>query len=346
MGHRAVVIGASGFAGAELLRLLSGHPGIDVAAAAAHTQAGKNVTELYPHLVSYAGVTFVEIEEAMSLGADIAFSSLPHTQSMRLFDSESGSKIVDLAGDFRLHDPAAYPEWYAAEHSHPETLKEWVYGLTEYHRDEVASAHFVANPGCYPAAAILALGPLVEAGTISLVGIHIDAKSGVSGAGRALGGEGFDFAFANENARAYKVTGHNHIPEIEQELSALGGSKVVVSFVPHLIPATRGILATCIAPLADPATGTAELIEVLRSRYAGEPFVRVLGEDSLPETKRLSGTNVAEVTARVDARTGTAISVVALDNLGKGAAGQAIQNANLMLGYPETTALERSGLIP
>lgn len=344
MGVRAVVLGASGFAGGELLRLLAGHPGIDVVAAGASAQAGRPVAGVHPGLDAYPGMRLASVEEALAAEADIVFSSLPHTHSMRLFGGAGGPKVVDLAGDFRLGDASLYPEWYGEPHLHPEALRRWVYGLTEWHREEVAGADRVANPGCYPAAAILALAPLLAADAVRPEGIHVDATSGVSGAGRA-GGEGFDFSSANENLRPYSVTGHRHVPEMEQELSAAAGAPVTLSFVPHLAPMTRGIVATCVAPLSKPAT-TAGLVEVLAARYRGERFVRVLGPDALPETRRLAGTNVAEVTVRVDARTGRAIALGALDNLGKGAAGQAVQNANLMLGYDEATALPTQGFVP
>lgn len=345
MGYKAVVLGASGFAGAELLRLLESHTGIDVVAAAASSQVGRAIGEMYPSLRSYNQMRFVGVEDALGADADIVFSSLPHTYSMGLFgEGQASPKVVDLAGDFRLKDASAYPEWYGEEHRAPELLADWVYGLSEYHRDEITRTDRVADPGCYAAAAILALGPLVRAGVVEGDRIHIDAKSGVSGAGRA-GGEGFDFAQANENVRAYTVSGHKHIPEIEQELSLLAGSDVLVSFVPHLVPMTRGIIATCVADLTRPIS-TYDLIDLMSRQYEDEPFVRVLGEDSLPESKRVTGTNFAEVTARVDQRTGRAIAIAAIDNLGKGASGQAVQNANLMLGFPEITALEQTGPLP
>lgn len=325
-GLRAVVLGASGFAGAELLRLLESHPSIQVVAAAAATQAGRPIADAYPNLSGPNGAVFATVEESLNLDCDIIFSSLPDGESSRLLGDSTAPKILDIAGDFRVKGPA------------------WTYGLTEFHREKIRGADRVANPGCYPAAAILALGPLLEAGTVKPTGIHIDAKSGISGAGRA-GGEGFDFASVNENTRAYAVTGHKHIPEMEQELTFLAASAVTLSFVPHLVPMTRGIVATCIADLASEVT-TGELLHILQDRYHDEPFVRVLSETTLPETKRLSGTNLAEVTARVDARTGRAIAISAIDNLGKGAAGQALQNANLMLGFEETSGLDRGGMLP
>lgn len=339
---RAAVLGASGFAGGELLRILSQHPAIDVVAAAASSQVGKPLAQAYPGLG--LGGAFVSVDDALATGADVLFASLPHTQSMAVLGRWDGLAAIDLGGDFRLDDPAAYEQWYGEPHACPEQLTRWTYGLTEWHRDDLKGARRAANPGCYPTAAILALAPLLAARAIAPAGIHIDAQSGVSGAGRASG-EGFDFVAVNENLRPYSPTGHKHIAEIEQDLSALAGSQVVVSFVPHLVPVTRGLLATCSAPLTGPAT-TADLLAVLRDRYDTEPFIRVLGADRLPETRRVTGTNVAEVTVRVDARSGRAIAMAAIDNLGKGAAGQAVQNANLMLGFEETTALGTAGLLP
>ncbi len=338
------MLGASGFAGGELLRLLSRHDGIELVAAAAGTRAGSPVAGLYPHLAGYRDLGFVSIEDAASMEADVAFCSLPHGESMAILPALPAAKIVDLGGDFRLREPSLYARWYGKEHPRPDELGRWVYGLTEWRREEIAGADRVANPGCYPAATILALAPLVAAGVVELEGIHVDAKSGVSGAGRA-GGEGLDFASANENLRPYSVTGHKHIPEIEQELASAAGAPVTISFVPHLVPMTRGLLVTCRGRLATGA-GTADVIDVLRQRYAGERFIRVLEEGELTETKRLTGTNGAEVTARVDERTGTVLAFAALDNLGKGAAGQALQNANLMLGLDEGTGLDQPGMMP
>jgi N-acetyl-gamma-glutamyl-phosphate reductase len=300
------------------------------------------VRSLYPWS-AFEG-SFVSADDALASGPDLVFASLPHTQSMEFLGGWEGAYAVDLGGDFRLRDPATYREWFGAEHTHPGSLAGWVYGLTEWRRPEIAAARRVANPGCYATAAILAVAPLLAAGAITAEGIHIDAQSGVSGAGRATG-EGFDFVSVNENLRPYAPTGHKHIAEIEQELSVAGGTAVRVSFVPHLVPVTRGLLATCSAPLAGDAS-TEELLEVFHNRYKEEPFIRVLGPAELPATKGVTGTNVAEITVRADARTGRAIAMAAIDNLGKGAAGQAVQNANLMLGFDETTGLDTAGLAP
>ncbi len=339
---RVAVLGASGFAGGELLRILERHPGMELVATGASSKVGMPVRSLYPW-TSFEG-SFVGADAALAASPDLVFASLPHTQSMQLLGPWEGPYAVDLGGDFRLRDAGVYREWFGTEHTHPEALGRWVYGLTEWRRLEVAAATRVANPGCYPTAAILALAPLVAAGAVAAEGIHIDAQSGVSGAGRATG-EGFDFVSVNENLRPYAVTGHKHIAEMEQELSVAAGSPVRVSFVPHLAPVTRGLLATCSAPLAGDAS-TEDLLEIFHRRYKEESFIRVLGAGELPATKGVTGTNVAEVTVRADARTGRAIAICAIDNLGKGAAGQAVQNANLMLGFDETMALETAGLAP
>jgi N-acetyl-gamma-glutamyl-phosphate reductase len=348
MGYRAVVLGASGFAGGELLRLLSRHPGIEVVAAAASTRTGRPVEELYPWLADRRMV-FVAVDEALAADADMVFSSLPHGESMRLFGAAPGSGpgklVVDLAGDFRLRDPEARAAWYDA--SPVQADLGWVYGLTEWHRDEIAASNRVADPGCYAAAALLCLAPLVAAGAVRPDPIHIDGLSGVSGAGRAGGahGEQFGYASANENLRPYAPTGHRHIGEIEQELGALAGTEVTVSFVPHLVPMTRGLAVTCTAQAEAGAT-TADLSAILAERYRDEAFVRALDGGRLPESRRVAGTNVAEVAAQVDERTGRALVFGAIDNLGKGAAGQAVQNANLMLGFGEDTALDVAALVP
>lgn len=341
MGMTAAVLGASGFAGAELLRLLGSHLEIVVTHAAAHSRVGETVSSLYPGLGT--DLVFCSVAEALDAPVDLIFASLPHSQSMEALAHIPHPKVIDLGGDFRLDDPEAFASWYGQAHVAPDVLSDWVYGLTEHNRLAIAQANRVANPGCYAAAALLALVPLLEAGHIGTA-IHIDGKSGVSGAGRA-GGEGFDFASANENLRPYTVTGHKHIAEIEQGLNTVSTDEVRVSFVPHLVPMTRGIVVTCIADLSGSSTEE-DLLQTLHLAYGSEPFVHVLGPDKLPETKRLSGTNKAEVTVRCDVRTNKVIAIAALDNLGKGAAGQAVQNANVMLGLDETLGLQSTGMVP
>lgn len=341
MGTTAAVLGATGFAGAELLRLLEHHPHIEVVAASASSQVGRSLIEVYPHLPSYGDVSFVATDEAMALGAEIIFASLPFGESMRLFGAGCASRVVDVSGDFRLRDPSQYGAWYGTEHLYPEAVAEWVYGLTEQNREAIAAGTKVANPGCYPTAALLALGPLVRAGVVRPGHVTISALSGISGAGRA-GGEGFDFSSANENARAYSVVGHKHIPEIEQQLGSLSRGSWTLTFVPHLVPMTRGVLTTCFAEASSSVLET-DLIDLMQEAYRDEPFVTVT---TSPETRRLAGTNRAEVGVRFDQRTNKVVVVAAIDNLGKGAAGQAVQNANLMLGMEETLGLTASGMYP
>ncbi len=326
-----------------MLRILEVHPEIQVTAASASSQVGKALIEAYPALESLAHLSFVSVEEALESDVDIVFSSLPQKAGMDLFSLQEGPKVVDLGGDFRLDDPGRYRDWFGEPHANPDALGGWVYGLTEFHRDRIADADRVANPGCYPTAALLALLPLVSAGMIEPDRIHIDAKSGVSGAGRA-GGEGFDFCSANENLSPYKVTGHKHIAEIEQELALAAGRQARVSFVPHLVPMNRGLLASCVAQ-AVPGSSEGDFSGVLADAYRDEPFVRVI-QGGVPHTKRLSGTNFAEVAVHFDARTARVLAFGAIDNLGKGAAGQAVQNANLMLGLSETTGLGDRPLVP
>lgn len=334
MGITATVLGASGFAGAELLRLLGGHPAVEVIAAGASSRAGHRVIDVYPALRGYEEVMFSTLDAALGAQADVVFSSLPHTKSMGIFASASG-RVIDLGGDFRLKDPAVYEKWFGVRHSAPDSLSEWAYGLPESHRESIRESQKTANPGCYPTAVLLALLPLSVHRLLSTDAVHIDAVSGVSGAGRA-GGEGFDFTSATDNVRPYKVTGHSHIPEIEEQL------QVKVSFTPVLVPMNRGILVIC-RVRTNRDLDQDGLNESYAKHFEQEPFVRFL-KDDLPETKRLTGTNFAEVAVRFDARTDTVIAMCALDNLGKGAAGQAVQNFNLMFGLEETAGLFQQGL--
>ena len=344
MALRVGVVGASGYTGAELLRLLAGHSGLETAVATSREFAGQDIASVYPNLAAYAGRPYDVIETDRLEGLDLVFLALPHGASMELGArlAAAGTRVVDLSADFRLEDPEAYPEWFGGAHTAPEWLGKWAYGLPELHRDEIRGHQTVANPGCYPTAALLALAPLVRAGVIETDSIVVAAASGVSGAGRGLGA-GQHFSHVDANFKAYTVTGHKHTPEIEQELSRLAGSDVRVTFVPHLVPMPRGLLATCTATLASGAGGDA-VPDAIAAAYGGEPFVRVT--QAPPETKYTLGSNVAHVWGTADARTGRAIAIAAIDNLGKGAAGQAIQNANLMLGLPETLGLALEGLYP
>lgn len=334
--------GASGYAGAELLRLCAGHPELDVVLAGADTQAGQPVSALYPSLAgAYRSLAFSTLRAEDLDGLDVVFLALPHGESQRLAPALVGrvGLLVDLAADFRLRDPAAYPTWYGAEHEAPGLLGRFAYGLPELFGPALAGAGLIAAPGCYPTAAALALAPLVRAGVVESTGIVVDAASGTSGAGRSLS-PAMHFATVDENFTAYGLLTHRHTPEIEQAVGAQ------VLFTPHLAPMTRGILATCYArPTAAAGTaGTAEVMAVLHEAYDDEPFVVVT--DAPPSTKATAGSNCAHVTARVDVRTGWALVLCALDNLVKGASGQAIQCANAALGLPETTGLPLAGVYP
>lgn len=339
---RAAIVGASGYTGAELLRLLAGHPDIRVEYATGDSQAGTAVAELYPGLAAaYAGLTFETFDIDRVDGIDLVFLGLPHAASMELAPQLVGTVgcVVDLSAAYRLKDAALYPQWYGFEHTQPELLAEAVYGLPERHRTDLKGARLIATPGCYVTAATLALAPLLDAGLIESDGLIVDAASGVSGAGRAPTATNV-FGAVDENFGAYGLLTHRHTPEIEQNL---GGAQVL--FTPHLAPMTRGILATCYArPVADIESSTASLLATLRSAYADEPFVHVI--DGSPSTKATLGSNAAIVTARYDARTGTVVVLCAEDNLTKGASGGALQAANVALGLDECAGLPLAGLVP
>lgn len=343
---RASVIGASGYGGAEAVRLLTMHPRVDLIHVTAESQQGQTMSGLYPNLRGFVDQTMIAVDaDRIGRDSDVTFVSLPSGKAMHLVPAllNNGGKVIDIAADFRLRDAALYPTWYKVEHAAPAYLAEAVYGLPELHRATIAKTRLLANPGCYPAASLLALFPLLRAGVVKTSGIVIDAKSGVSGAGRG-GGGAFGFSETNENVRAYSVTGHNHIAEIEQELSGVANTAIRVVFTPHLIPMTRGILATVYAPLARPVTD-ADAMRIYQETYRNEPFVRVL-DDTLPQTKATLSSNYCDVSVKIDTRTSTAIAIAAIDNLGRGAAGQAVQNMNLMFALPETTGLHFPGLFP
>ena len=336
---RVGVVGASGYAGAELLRLCHSHPDLDVAWATGDTQAGTLVGGLYPSLAAaYPGLAFETFDPAAAAGVDLVFMALPHGASQRLVPGllDAGVKVVDLGADFRLRDPAVYERWYGEAHVAPELIERFAYGLPELHRDHIAKVDAVASAGCYPTAAALALTPLTEAGAIETAGVIVDAASGVSGAGRALK-HGTHFGTANEDFTAYGLLDHRHTPEMEQSVGA------TILFTPHLAPMTRGILATC---YARPAGGAApeDVLAILGAAYEDEPFVVV--SPALPSTKATWGSNAVHLTARYDARTGFVLVLAALDNLVKGASGQAVQCANILLGLDETTGLSSIGVYP
>lgn len=333
---KAAVLGASGYVGGELLRLLAAHDEIEAVRLFASSHAGHPVASAHPHLaLGYAERSFEPWSPGALNGCDLVFAALPHGETQKLADDflHSDAKIVDLGADFRLETAADYATWYGEEHQRPDLLGRFVYGLPEFHRDAVARARFVAAPGCYPTAATLALRPLLEAGIASRKGMIIDAASGVSGAGRAAT-SGTHYCAIEGSLRAYGLLDHRHTAEMKM---MLGGEPL---FTPHLAPMSRGILATCYARANDPC----DPLAVLRVAYADEPFVSVT--DAVPETKWASGSNAAFVTARYDERTGMIVAIAAIDNLGKGAAGQMIQCANLMFELDESKGLSSCGVYP
>ena len=340
------IINVTGYAGIELARILHRHPEAEVVSVTGRSAAGEGLGDALPHLARL-GMT---IEPEITKSIDVVFSALPQVASAEacLPYVRGGVKVVDISADFRLHDPAEYREWYGVEHPAPDLLETSVYGLTELDRDGVASASLVANPGCYPTPALLALAPVVSQGLITEQ-VIVDAKSGVSGAGRGLS-MSTHFSEVNENVFAYGVDGHRHLPEITQELRRLrAGYDPKVIFQPHLIPMTRGILDTVYADFVEGAFASAteakeRVTELYSDYYAGEPFVHVV--DRPPQTKQTWGNNDCLIYPTVDARTGRLMVFGVLDNLVKGAAGQAIQNMNLMFGLPEATGLEQLAIYP
>jgi N-acetyl-gamma-glutamyl-phosphate reductase len=339
--YKVGVFGASGYAGAELLRLLAGHPVLRVAVATADTQAGGQVADLYPHLASaYPDLVLSGADPTMADGLDVVFLALPHGASQSLVPDlgKRVGKIVDLAADFRLKDPGLYPVWYGEAHEHPELLEAAAFGIPELFRVSIAGADLIAAAGCYVTAAALAIAPFVRGGVIEPAGVVVDAASGVSGAGRVPRPH-THFNAVDEDFTAYGLLTHRHTPEIEQAT----GAQVI--FTPHLAPMNRGILATCYArPRSGRTPSTQSVLECLADAYRGEPFI-VVSERS-PSTKATLGSNCAHLSARYDPRTGWVVVLAALDNLTKGAAGQAIQCANLALGLPETAGLPTVGIYP
>ena len=333
------VVGASGYVGGELLRLLFRHPKVQVTAVTSEQSSGKPVHALFPNLRGPELLCESLDPQQVAARAEVIFLALPHTKSAGPAQTflKAGRKVIDLSADFRLRDARSYETWYQTPHPCPDLLRTAVYGLPELHRDAIRSASLVASPGCYPTAAILSLAPLAKH---QLLGeqVIIDAKSGISGAGRtpALA---YHFPEANESMEAYKLGAHRHIPEIEQELSA------TVTFTPHLVPMTRGILSTAYVRLRQARTSE-QLTALYREFYKGEPFVRVLNPGQSPNPRHTRGANLCDVSAFADPRTGTAVLMAALDNLVKGASGQAVQAFNLMQGWDETLGLQDSGLYP
>jgi len=334
----AAIIGASGYSGAELLRVLSSHPGVRVRMVTAASSAGQRVDALYPAFAGQCDLTYGELVPEGLDGIDVAFVALPSGEAMKIVPllKEKVGRVVDLGGDFRLRSPGLYEEYYRHRHTAPELLAHAVYGLPEINRDSIAGAPLVANPGCYPTAAILAILPALKHGIINPGGIVINSLSGISGAGRSASVD-MSFAEINENVRAYKIGTHQHIPEIETVLAGASDAPVSVSFVPHLIPITRGIYTTAHAGLAVALT-VAELLTVYEEFYASHPFVRITRQ--VPQILAVTRTNFCDIGIAIESRTNQLIIMSVIDNLVKGAAGQAVQNMNLMFGLPETAGLK------
>lgn len=339
------VLGASGYTGAELIRLLSRHPEAEIALLTADRHAGKPLAEVFPHLGGLGLPDLVKIEDANWDKIEVVFCGLPHGTTQAVVSTlPKRLKVLDLSADFRLHDVATYAQWYGHEHKAPDLQKEAVYGLTEIKRAAIKKTRLVAVPGCYPTTAQLPLIPLLEAGQIEHGDIIIDAKSGVTGAGRSVR-EDMLFTEVAEGIHAYGIAKHRHMPEIEQGLSEAAGQKITVNFTPHLMPMNRGILSTIYVRLANGATAE-DLRVTLEKRYAGEPFVRVVPKGFAPATRHVRGSNHCLIGVFADRVQGRAILISVLDNLVKGASGQAIQDMNVMRGLVETTGLEQPPLFP
>lgn len=340
---KAAVLGATGYAGIELVRLLSSHPEVSIEFLGSQSFDGKKISEVYPNFENVLDTECKNLDFDEISKCDVAFTALPHGASKTVIPEliNRGLKVIDLSGDFRYDDVKVYEKWYGQEHSSPELLKESVYGLCELHREKIPSARLIGNPGCYTTCSILGAAPLVASGLAETKNIIIDAKSGVTGAGRGLG-LGYHFCECTENTRAYKIATHRHTSEIEQELSKLAGEEIMVSFTPHLIPQKRGIYATIYINLKEKRK-TEEIVKLYEDFYKDEYFVRVKKDGQIPETKHTAGSNFVDIGVVVDERLNRAVVVSTLDNIVKGAAGQAVQNMNLLFGLDEKTGLANAG---
>jgi N-acetyl-gamma-glutamyl-phosphate reductase len=345
------VVGASGYSGEELVRLLIGHPLVDLAAVTSRQYAGQTLARVFPRFAHHPrarGLRFTEPNcELIAKAAQVVFLALPHGVAAEFAIPllQGGCQVIDLSADFRLASPAVYKEFYAHDHPAPDLLSKAVYGMPELHRAGIAGGTLIASPGCYPTSIILPVAPLLKAGLVHPGGIIADSLSGVSGAGRKAE---LDYLFVecNESVRPYGVPKHRHLSEIEQELSLVAGSPIIIQFTPHLVPISRGILTTLyLAPArhfgseAELAGLAAEIERTYQAAYGNEPFVRLLEGKALPDTKNVAGTNVIEIAWRLDARTGRLVVMSAIDNLVKGASGQAVQSMNILAGFPETAGL-------
>ncbi|MDG1437782.1 MAG: N-acetyl-gamma-glutamyl-phosphate reductase, partial [Emcibacteraceae bacterium] len=351
------ILGASGYTGAELVRLLQRHPNVEIVLMTADRKAGQSIEEVFPHLGGEGLPDLVAISDVewTALELDVVFCALPHATSQRIIkeifhetddnnENKSGVKIVDLSADFRLRDADTYAQWYGGEHDALALQSEAIYGLSEHYRDDIKKARLVACPGCYPTAALLALIPLMQEKAIAKDGIIIDAKSGVTGAGRSLR-EGNLFTEVSEGMHPYGIASHRHAPEIEQELSRAYGDDLLVTFTPHLVPMNRGELETIYVTLEHGKTAD-DLRNILSERYKDEQFVTIVSEGVTPASRHVRGSNNTIIGVFQDRVPGRAIIIATIDNLVKGSSGQAIQNMNLMFGFAEKTALEQMPMFP
>ncbi len=343
---KVAIVGASGYTGIELLRILYGHPEVAVTCVTSERSAGKPIAAIFPAVRGRCNYILENLEPTrVADKADFIFTALPHKAAMEVVPTflALGKRIIDLSADYRLKNPSEYTAWYEP-HMNPGLLQKAVYGLPEIRRSKIRKSDLTANPGCYPTSIILGLAPLLQKGMVELTSIVADSKSGVSGAGRNAKVDTL-FCEVNNGFKAYGVATHRHTPEIEQELSLLAGEKFNVTFTPHLVPMNRGILSTIYGKLKEDFT-TAQLIEICEEFYRGEAFVRILPEGEFPSTLHVQGSNFCDIGLTVDKRTGRVIVVSAIDNLIKGASGQAIQNMNIMHGFPENMGLETLPLFP
>ncbi|MGB9710723.1 MAG: N-acetyl-gamma-glutamyl-phosphate reductase [Thermodesulfovibrio sp.] len=344
---KVFICGGSGYTGSELLRILALHDEVEIVGVTSEKSAGIKVSEIFPAFFIYKELKFESLQiEKIKSRADVYFLALPHGKSQQVAAElfQAGKKVIDLSADFRIKNASIYEQWYKTQHLYPELLKEAVYGLPEIYREQIKKATLIANPGCYPTSVILPLYPFLKNKLIEASTIIIDSCSGVSGAGRKAE-ISLNYCEVNEDFRAYNVAKHRHTPEIEQELGFAFGSSITIDFTTHLLPLNRGILSTIYASM-NKDLSTADAIEILRQQYQNEPFIQILPEGEIPGIKHVKGTNYCYIGTVVNPRTKRLILVSAIDNLVKGASGQAVQNMNIMFGIDETKALRSLALSP
>jgi N-acetyl-gamma-glutamyl-phosphate reductase len=344
---KVFICGGSGYTGGELIRILSNHPGVVITGVTSERSAGKTVENLFPHLRSCSPLVYEHLNPPENMKkADLFFMALPHGESQRAVDFffQHDKRVIDLSADYRLREPSTYEKWYNVRHAFQATLRRAVYGLPEIYRNKIKKAKLIANPGCYPTGAILGLLPALRNTLIDISSIVIDSKSGTSGAGRKAE-VSVSYCEVNEGFKAYAIGTHRHTPEIEQELSLVSGKEIVVNFTPHLLPVDRGILTTIYAPLIKKMS-VHDIVQKYRDAYKKEPFVRVLEYGLFPNIKYVRGSNFCDIGLKVNERTNTMIIVTAIDNLVKGASGQAVHNMNIMMGFDEKAGLDSMALFP